>query len=134
MSALEDQAAAGAIIWVPGSCAYLIPLAFISSRLMSSSRGAVGSPDPSPSSHRLGVTFVEPEVPTGWQLPKDSRTVGTFAVSRFATMVLRAVFSESRVNNFVVFFGKQYYSRDHRAFGTRVALLLRGGEDDESDE
>jgi len=47
MSALEDQAAAGAIMWVPGSFAFLIPLAFISIRLMSPSRGAVGPSDPS---------------------------------------------------------------------------------------
>ena len=42
MSALEDQAAAGAIMWVPGSFAFLIPLAVISIRLMSPSRAAVG--------------------------------------------------------------------------------------------
>ena len=38
MSVLEDQAAAGAIMWVPGSFAFLIPLVFISIRLMSPSR------------------------------------------------------------------------------------------------
>ena len=48
MSALEDQAAAGAIMWVPGSVAFLIPLAFISMRLMSPSRAPVRSCDPSP--------------------------------------------------------------------------------------
>ncbi len=133
MSALEDQAAAGAIMWVPGSCAFLIPLAFISIRLMSPSRVAVGPSDPSRSSYRLDVTFVEPEVLSGRQLSKDSRTVGTFAVSRFATIVLRAVFSQSCVNNLVVFCGKQYF-RHHRAFGTRVALSLRPGEGDERDE
>ena len=133
MSALEDQAAAGAIMWVPGSCAFLIPLTFISIRLMSPSRVAVGLSDPSPSSQRSLATFVEPEMPTGRQLSKDSRTVGTFAVSRFATIVLRAVFSQSCVNNLVVFCGKQYF-RHHRAFGTRVALSLRPGEGDERDE
>jgi hypothetical protein len=48
LSALEDQAAAGATMWVPGSYAFLIPLAFISIRLMSPSHVAVG-----PLLHRL---------------------------------------------------------------------------------
>jgi Cytochrome c oxidase caa3 assembly factor (Caa3_CtaG)/Pyridine nucleotide-disulphide oxidoreductase len=83
MSVLEDQAAAGAIMWVPGSFAFLIPLAFISIRLMSPSRGAVGPSAPSSSSQRSLETFAEPEMPTGRQLSKGSRTVGTFAASRF---------------------------------------------------
>src|SRR4030095_13379693 len=62
MSALEDQAAAGAIMWVPGSVAFLIPLVVISIRLMSPSRVAVGPSDPSPSSQCSLVTFVEPEM------------------------------------------------------------------------
>ena len=40
MSPLEDQAAAGAIMWVPGSCAFLIPLIFISVRMMNPSKSA----------------------------------------------------------------------------------------------
>src|SRR5947199_10800806 len=115
MSALEDQAAAGAIMWVPGSCAFLIPLTFISIRLMSPSRVAVGPSDPSPSSQRSLATFVEPEMPTGRQLSKYSRTVDTFAVSLFATIVLRAVFSQSCVNNLLVFCGIQYFLH-HRTF------------------
>ena len=91
------------IMWVPGSFAFLIPFAFLSIRLVTSNRGASGPSDPSPSSDRSLVTFVEPEMPTGRQLSKDSRTVGTFAVSRFATIVLRAVFSHSRINNLVAF-------------------------------
>jgi len=133
MSVLEDQAAAGAIMWVPGSCVFLIPLAFISIRLMSPSRGAVGPSAPSSSSQRSLETFAEPEMPTSRQLSKDGRTVGTFSESRFATIVLRAVFLQSCVNNLVVFCGKQYF-RHHRAFGTRVALSLRPGEGDERDE
>jgi len=39
MSALEDQAAAGATMWVPGSCAFLVPLVLISIRIMSPSCG-----------------------------------------------------------------------------------------------
>ena len=41
MSALEDQAAAGAIMWVPGSFAYLIPILWITMRAMSSNRSSV---------------------------------------------------------------------------------------------
>jgi hypothetical protein len=109
----------------------LIPLAFISIRLMSPSRGAVASA-PSSSSQRSLETFVEPEMPTGRHLSKDSRKVGTFAASRFATIVLRAVFSQSRINNPVAFCAEQYF-RYHRAFGTRVALHLSPGENDERD-
>jgi len=110
----------------------LIPLAFISIRLMSPSRGAVGPSAPSSSSQRSLETFAEPEMPTGRQLSKGSRTVGTFAASRFATIVLRAIFSQSRVNNFVVFCAEQYFWH-RRAFGTRVALHLSPGENDERD-
>jgi cytochrome c oxidase assembly factor CtaG len=42
MTALDDQAAAGAIMWVPGSIAYLVPAALIVLRLLSP------SPAPSP--------------------------------------------------------------------------------------
>ena len=129
MSALEDQAAAGAIMWVPGSVAFLIPLVVISIRLMSPSRVAVGPSDPSPSSQRSLVTFVEPEMPTGRQLSKDGRTVGASVASRFATIVLRAVFSHSRINNLVAV---QYF-RHHCAFGTRIALHLFPGGNDERD-
>jgi cytochrome c oxidase assembly factor CtaG len=41
MSALEDQAAAGAIMWVPGSLAFLIAVGLISIKAMSSRRRAV---------------------------------------------------------------------------------------------
>src|SRR5947199_9339849 len=47
MSALEDEAAAGAIMWVPGSCAFVILLAFISLRVRSPTGDAVGLSDPS---------------------------------------------------------------------------------------
>jgi len=47
MSALDDQAAAGAIMWVPGSVAFLIPLVVISIRLMSPSRETLRPSDPS---------------------------------------------------------------------------------------
>src|ERR1700751_724121 len=86
----------------------LIPLAFISIRLMSPSRGAVASAASS-SSQRSLETFVEPEMPTGRHLSKDSRKVGPFAASRFATIVLRAVFSQSRINNPVAFCAEQYF-------------------------
>ena len=41
MSALEDQAAAGAIMWVPGSFAFLIPMLWITIRVLTPNRGSV---------------------------------------------------------------------------------------------
>jgi cytochrome c oxidase assembly factor CtaG len=41
MSALEDQAAAGAIMWVPGSFAFLIPMLWITIRVITPNRGSV---------------------------------------------------------------------------------------------
>ena len=35
ISALSDQAAAGAIMWVPGSIAFLVPVAWTAGRLLS---------------------------------------------------------------------------------------------------
>jgi cytochrome c oxidase assembly factor CtaG len=45
MSALEDQAAAGAIMWVPGSCAFLIPILLIVIKIMSPIRSRAQPPD-----------------------------------------------------------------------------------------
>jgi cytochrome c oxidase assembly factor CtaG len=50
LSPLEDQAAAGVLMWVPGSFAYLLPLFVISVRLLS---GASHSPRPRPNSRRV---------------------------------------------------------------------------------
>src|ERR1051325_7034792 len=41
MSALEDQAAAGAIMWVPGSFAFLIPMLWITMRVATPNRHSV---------------------------------------------------------------------------------------------
>jgi cytochrome c oxidase assembly factor CtaG len=41
MSALEDQAAAGAIMWVPGSFVFLIPMLWITIRVLTPNRGSV---------------------------------------------------------------------------------------------
>jgi cytochrome c oxidase assembly factor CtaG len=41
MSAIEDQAAAGAIMWVPGSFAFLIPMLWITIRVITPNRGSV---------------------------------------------------------------------------------------------
>jgi len=41
LSALEDQSSAGAIMWVPGSLAYLIPAGLVTIELLSSKRPAV---------------------------------------------------------------------------------------------
>ncbi len=42
MSALEDQAAAGAIMWVPGSFAFLIPMVWITIGVMTPTHGGIG--------------------------------------------------------------------------------------------
>lgn len=44
LSALEDQHAAGVIMWVPGSIAYLVPLFFIGIKLLYGDRPAMGFP------------------------------------------------------------------------------------------
>jgi cytochrome c oxidase assembly factor CtaG len=41
LSPLEDQAAAGAVMWVPGSMAYLIPIGLLTVQVLSSTRQAV---------------------------------------------------------------------------------------------
>jgi cytochrome c oxidase assembly factor CtaG len=38
VSVLDDQAAAGAIMWVPGSVIFLVPVAVLSIRLLDASR------------------------------------------------------------------------------------------------
>ncbi len=46
LSALDDQAIAGAIMWIPGSLAYLIPLALIGTTLLyGSHRAAAYKPE-----------------------------------------------------------------------------------------
>ena len=42
LSALDDQAAAGAIMWVPGSVAFLIPAAWLVGQLLSPKTGSAG--------------------------------------------------------------------------------------------
>ena len=44
LSPMEDQAAAGAVMWVPGSIAYLIPIGLLTVQVLSSSRRAVRPP------------------------------------------------------------------------------------------
>src|SRR5262249_58648664 len=43
LSALDDQSAAGAVMWVPGSAAFLLPLFGISVQLLSGRRASVRS-------------------------------------------------------------------------------------------
>jgi hypothetical protein len=40
MTGLDDQAAAGAIMWVPGSIAFLLPAAWIVAQMLSPQRNA----------------------------------------------------------------------------------------------
>lgn len=56
MSALEDQAAAGSIMWVPGSLSFLMPVGLITMQLLSSRRAAVR-----PSSVRVSERQIQPQ-------------------------------------------------------------------------
>src|SRR5262249_25095280 len=56
LSPLEDQAAAGAVMWVPGSVAYLIPLGLLTIQALSSSKPAVR-----PSSLRTELPVIQAE-------------------------------------------------------------------------
>jgi len=53
LSPLETQAAAGAVMWVPGSVAYLIPIGLLTVQALGSRRRAV-----SPSSRRTGLPVI----------------------------------------------------------------------------
>ena len=55
LSPLEDQAAAGAVMWVPGSVAYLIPIGLIAIQALSSRRGV------RPSSLRVELPVIQPK-------------------------------------------------------------------------
>src|SRR5215510_3768004 len=57
LSPLEDQVAAGAVMWVPGSVAYLIPIGLIAIQAMSSRRGV------RPSSWRIELPVIQPVRP-----------------------------------------------------------------------
>ena len=61
MSALEDQAAAGSIMWVPGSLFFLMPAALITIQLLSSKRPAIR-----PSSMRLEAKQYRPSESRNW--------------------------------------------------------------------
>src|SRR5262245_24033310 len=56
LSPLEDQAAAGAVMWVPGSVAYLIPLGLLTIQALGSSKPAVR-----PSSLRTELPILQPK-------------------------------------------------------------------------
>lgn len=55
LSPLEDQAAAGAFMWVPGSIVYLIPIGLIAIQAMSSRRGV------RPSSLHIELPVIQPK-------------------------------------------------------------------------
>ncbi len=55
LSPLEDQAAAGAVMWVPGSVVYLIPIGLIAIQALSSRRGV------RPSSLRVELPVIQPK-------------------------------------------------------------------------
>lgn len=56
LSPLEDQAAAGAVMWVPGSIVFLIPIGLIAIQALSSRRGV------RPSSLRVELPVIQPKV------------------------------------------------------------------------
>jgi cytochrome c oxidase assembly factor CtaG len=55
LSPLDDQAAAGAVMWVPGSIVYLIPIGLIAIQALSSRRGV------RPSSLRVELPVIQPK-------------------------------------------------------------------------
>jgi cytochrome c oxidase assembly factor CtaG len=62
MTGLDDQAAAGAIMWVPGSIAFLLPAAWIVGRMLSPQAGSAarsgflrGGPVQSPGVQEFGI-------------------------------------------------------------------------------
>jgi cytochrome c oxidase assembly factor CtaG len=55
LSPLEDQAAAGAVMWVPGSIVYLIPIGLIAIQALSARRGV------RPSSLRVELPVIQPK-------------------------------------------------------------------------
>jgi hypothetical protein len=67
LSALEDQSAAGLIMWVPGSLAFLLPLAGIGVRLLSGDRDSVLSTQYSvrsaPRPARIALPLLAPHTP-----------------------------------------------------------------------
>jgi len=90
MSALEDQAAAGAIMWVPGSGAFLIPVICISIKMMSSSRGTA----PNQNSFRVpSFTFrvLQPR-PDIYNLKSSvDRVLGRLGARRFLGVILSPI-------------------------------------------
>lgn len=69
MSALEDQAAAGAIMWVPGSLVFLIAVGLITVKAMSSRRRAVR-----PSSLQIALPVLNPRIKPASQLKGPHKT------------------------------------------------------------
>jgi cytochrome c oxidase assembly factor CtaG len=70
-SPLDDQAAAGVIMWVPGSVAFLLPLAAVGIRLMFPNRAAAPVarsplPAPAPQPGRIPLPIVPSSPPTPW--------------------------------------------------------------------
>jgi cytochrome c oxidase assembly factor CtaG/ferredoxin len=70
LTALEDQTLAGALMWVPGSLAFLVPAAAIAWRLLAPQGSAVnlGSPRREPSKPRV-TAGLRPALPTAGGLP-----------------------------------------------------------------
>jgi len=89
LSPLEDQAAAGAVMWVPGSVVYLIPIGLLTVQALGSRRRAVSS-----SSRRTELPVIQTRGastsfpagrPEGWDLLSVPIIGATLGRPRFRT-------------------------------------------------
>src|SRR5262245_58292392 len=97
LSPLEDQAAAGAVMWVPGSVAYLIPIGLLTIQALGSGRRAVR-----PSSRRVALpvipirgasTSFPAGRPKGWDLLSVPIVGAALGRPRFRRVVQSAMFA-----------------------------------------
>ncbi len=95
-SALRDQAAAGAIMWVPGSIVYIVPAIVIAVRLFS----AVRVPEPRTPARKMAMIVLPANLPDStpkrWRLPVLRRALQV-AMLLLAIAVMRDGFFGSRV-------------------------------------
>jgi len=97
LSPLEDQAAAGAVMWVPGSVAYLIPIGLLTIQALGSRRRAVR-----PSSRRVELPVIQTKGastsfpagrPEAWDLLSVPIVGAALGRPRFRRVVQSAMFA-----------------------------------------
>jgi cytochrome c oxidase assembly factor CtaG/ferredoxin len=97
LSPLEDQAAAGAVMWVPGSVAYLVPLGLLTIKALSSRRQAVRPPSRRselPVIQNKGASTSFPAGrPEGWDLLSVPIVGAALGRPRFRRVVQSAMFA-----------------------------------------